>query len=54
MRQRKGSAGGTPDVRGTIRKIADGEPYTVPATIADPLIPSEIKEALAEKGFPKH
>jgi propionyl-CoA synthetase len=54
MRQRSGSAGSTPDVRGTIRKIANGEPYIVPATIDDPLIPGEIQEALAEKGFPKH
>jgi hypothetical protein len=54
MRQRSGSAGSTPDVRGTIRKIADGGPYSVPATIDDPLIPGGITVALAEKGFPKH
>jgi propionyl-CoA synthetase len=40
-------------LRGTIKKIADGKPYTVPATIDDPLILDEIREALAQKGFPK-
>jgi propionyl-CoA synthetase len=41
-------------LRGTIKKIADGAPYTVPATIDDPAILNEIKEALGQKGFPKH
>jgi len=33
-------------LRGTIRKIADGESYTVPSTIDDPAILNEIEEAL--------
>lgn len=41
-------------LRGTIKKIADGVPYTVPATIDDPLILDEIRESLAKTGFPKH
>ena len=41
-------------LRGTIKKIADGVPYTVPATIDDPLTLDEIKESLAQKGFPKN
>jgi propionyl-CoA synthetase len=40
-------------LRGTIKKIADGVPYTVPATIDDPVILDEIKETLKEMGFPK-
>ena len=32
-------------VRGTIKKIVNGEPYTVPATIEDPAVLDEIKEA---------
>jgi propionyl-CoA synthetase len=35
---------------GTIKKIADGEPYTMPATIDDPMILDEIKGAMKEKG----
>jgi len=34
-------------LRGTIRKIADGEAYTAPATIDDPAILTEIAEVLA-------
>ena len=34
-------------LRGTMRKIADGEPYTAPATIDDPAILDEIAAALA-------
>jgi propionyl-CoA synthetase len=41
-------------LRGTIKKIADGVPYTVPATIDDPLILDEIRESLTKRGFPKH
>jgi len=41
-------------LRGTIKKIADGVPYNVPATIDDPLILDEIRASLAERGFPKH
>lgn len=33
-------------LRGTMRKIADGEPITVPATIDDPLILEEIRSAI--------
>ncbi len=33
-------------LRGTMRKIADGEPYTVPATVDDPAILEEIAAAL--------
>ena len=33
-------------LRGTIRKIADGEEYKIPATIDDPLILEEIKKDL--------
>lgn len=34
-------------LRGTMRKIADGEAYTLPATIDDPVILDEIAEVLA-------
>ncbi|MEI7648562.1 MAG: AMP-binding protein [Methanomicrobiales archaeon] len=40
-------------LRGTIKKIADGVPYTVPATIDDPLILDEIAEILKKMGYPK-
>ena len=40
-------------LRGTIRKIADGETYTTPATIDDPAILPEIAEALKEVGYPR-
>lgn len=33
-------------LRGTIRRIADGEPYSVPSTIDDPSILKEIEQAL--------
>jgi propionyl-CoA synthetase len=33
-------------LRGTMRLIADGEPYAVPATIEDPSVLEEIKQAL--------
>ncbi|MFN4218163.1 MAG: propionyl-CoA synthetase [Candidatus Bipolaricaulia bacterium] len=33
-------------LRGTMRKIADGQPYTVPSTIDDPAILEEIKAVL--------
>ena len=33
-------------LRGTIKKIADGEPWTMPATIDDPAILDEIAAAL--------
>jgi propionyl-CoA synthetase len=37
-------------LRGTIKKIADGEPWTMPATIDDPAILDEIGVALKTKG----
>jgi propionyl-CoA synthetase len=40
-------------LRATMRKIADGESYTPPATIDDPNILSEITESLAHLGFPQ-
>ncbi len=38
-------------LRGTMRKIADGEPYTVPSTIDDPSTLSEIEDALKKAGY---
>ncbi|HRR07655.1 MAG TPA: propionyl-CoA synthetase [Rhodothermales bacterium] len=38
-------------LRGTIKKIADGEEYKVPATIDDPAILEEITENLTQMGF---
>jgi propionyl-CoA synthetase len=37
-------------LRGTIKKIADGEPWTTPATIDDPAILDEIGRALKGRG----
>ncbi|MDH3692482.1 MAG: propionyl-CoA synthetase [Gammaproteobacteria bacterium] len=39
-------------LRGTMRKIADGEPYKLPATIDDPAILGEIAETLNAIGYP--
>ncbi len=39
-------------LRGTMRQIADGETYKMPATIDDPLVLDEIAEALAARGLP--
>ena len=39
-------------VRGTMKKIADGVPYTVPATIDDAAILDEIKSDLSRIGYP--
>lgn len=39
-------------LRGTMKKIADGEEYRLPATIDDPVILDEITEAFAELGYP--
>jgi propionyl-CoA synthetase len=39
-------------LRGTIAKIADGQPWQMPATIDDPAILAEIEAALAALGFP--
>jgi propionyl-CoA synthetase len=38
-------------LRGTMRKIADGEAWTTPATIDDPVILDEIGEALQSQGL---
>lgn len=40
-------------LRGTMRKIADSEDYTVPATIEDPVVLGEIEEALGSIGYAK-
>jgi propionyl-CoA synthetase len=40
-------------LRGTVKRIADGTPYTVPATIDDPVILDEITESLRGLGYPK-
>jgi propionyl-CoA synthetase len=40
-------------LRGTVKKIADGQPYTAPATIDDPAILDEMAAALRELGYPK-
>ena len=40
-------------LRGTVKKIADGAPYTPPATIDDPAILDEMAEALKTLGYPK-
>jgi propionyl-CoA synthetase len=37
-------------LRGTIKKIADGDAWTMPATIDDPAILGEIEGALKGKG----
>ena len=39
-------------VRGTIKKIADGTPYSIPPTIDDPAILEEITAGLAVIGYP--
>ena len=39
-------------LRGTMKKIADGEEYKTPATIEDPVALSEITEALLRIGYP--
>jgi propionyl-CoA synthetase len=38
-------------LRGTMKKIADGEDWTMPATIDDPAILDEIGSALKERGY---
>ena len=40
-------------LRGTVRKIADNEPYKMPATIDDPMILEEIKEELIKNNILK-
>jgi propionyl-CoA synthetase len=36
-------------LRGTMRQIADGEDYRMPATIEDPMVLDEIREALSRR-----
>lgn len=38
-------------MRGTMRKMADGDTYTVPSTIDDPAILDEIKTELGGIGY---
>jgi propionyl-CoA synthetase len=38
-------------LRGTMRRIADSEPYRTPPTIDDPAILDEIREALVQAGY---
>jgi propionyl-CoA synthetase len=40
-------------LRGTIKKMADGVPYRMPATIDDPVILDEIKDVLEKLGYPQ-
>ena len=40
-------------LRGTMRRIADGETWTVPPTIDDPAILDEIEQTLTELGYPR-
>ena len=40
-------------LRGTMKKIAEGTPYTAPATIDDPVILDEIGESLKTLGYPR-
>jgi propionyl-CoA synthetase len=39
-------------LRGTMKKLADGDKWTVPATVDDPAIFDEIAEALTSHGLP--
>jgi propionyl-CoA synthetase len=41
-------------LRGTMKKIADGVEYRIPATIDDPVILDEITEDFAALGYPHH
>jgi propionyl-CoA synthetase len=38
-------------LRSTMRKIADGEQYTMPSTIDDPSVLGEVEEALKKIGY---
>src|SRR5216684_2536255 len=40
-------------LRGTVKNMADGVPYTVPPTIDDPVILDEIAASLQRLGYPK-
>ena len=39
-------------LRGTVRRIADGEAWTMPATIEEPAVLEEIAEAISRVGYP--
>ena len=39
-------------LRGTVRRIADGEEWTLPATIEDPVVLEESADALLRAGYP--
>jgi propionyl-CoA synthetase len=39
-------------LRGTMKKIADGQQFKIPATIDDPASLAEIERALAGLGYP--
>jgi propionyl-CoA synthetase len=41
-------------LRGTVKRIADGTEYTMPATIDDPVILDEITDALKALGYPRN
>ena len=41
-------------LRGTMSKIADGEPWRMPATIDDPAILDEVRDALGTIGYAAH
>jgi propionyl-CoA synthetase len=41
-------------LRGTMRKITDGEKFTVPSTIDDPTVLDEIADACKKIGYPKN
>ena len=38
-------------LRGTIQKMADNQPWTMPATIEDPVVLDEIKDGLKAAGY---
>ena len=40
-------------LRGTVKRIADGVAFTVPATIDDPAVLDEMAEALKGLGYPR-
>ena len=40
-------------LRGTMRRIADGESYTIPATIDEPTLLDDVSEALRTIGYAK-
>jgi propionyl-CoA synthetase len=41
-------------LRGTMKKIADGDAYKTPATIEEPEVLTEISDALEKMGYPKN